>query len=143
VGCAHLQIGWIQSTKERSQKKRKNESKITVNLRFRKYSLRERLAHRQECKPHNAREVKTSIHFSIRTRYPIPPALQYRMYLKPTGKFILHVIKFLVLIIKIILKKELLLKNKKPTRCHLLYIFIITNTMHTIGVDKITLFKTT
>ena len=24
-----------------------------------------------------------------------------------------------------------------------IYIFIITNTMHTIGVDKITLFKTT
>ena len=27
--------------------------------------------------------------------------------------------------------------------CNMINIFIITNTMHTIGVDKITLFKTT
>jgi len=27
--------------------------------------------------------------------------------------------------------------------CNIIDIFIITNTMHTIGVDKITLFKTT
>ena len=52
---------------------------------------------------------QTSIHSSIRTRYPIPPAPQNRIYLKPIGKFILQIVKFLVLIIKIILKNIIVL----------------------------------